>query len=124
MGIALAQLIADRGSDVELILGPTKETVEHEKVTVTSVKSASEMLAAVQSRWNQSDLGIFSAAVSDYRPAAPANQKIKKSEDSLQIELVKNPDILLWAGQNKAEHQLLVGFALETENLLENGQKK
>lgn len=124
MGIALAQLLADRGAEVQLILGPTKESIEHENVSIIPVKSANEMLEAVQNRWKQIDLGIFSAAVSDYRPAAPANQKIKKTEDSLHIELVKNPDILMWAGQHKTEHQLLVGFALETENLLENGRKK
>ncbi|PWL29605.1 MAG: bifunctional phosphopantothenoylcysteine decarboxylase/phosphopantothenate--cysteine ligase CoaBC [Fluviicola sp. XM-24bin1] len=124
MGIALAQNLADRGMQVQLVLGPTKEGIDHERIEVIRVSSANEMLEAVQNRWNDADIGIFSAAVADYRPAVKADQKIKKSEDALQIELVKNPDILLWAGENKKEDQLLVGFALETENLLENGRKK
>ncbi|XOV68212.1 MAG: bifunctional phosphopantothenoylcysteine decarboxylase/phosphopantothenate--cysteine ligase CoaBC [Fluviicola sp.] len=124
MGIALAQTLADRGMQVQLILGPTKEQVVHERIEVKHIKSAKEMLQEVQEHWKNSDLGIFSAAVSDYRPSQVAEQKIKKSDASMHIELVKNPDILLWAGENKSDKQLLVGFALETENLLENGKKK
>ncbi|MCR9173343.1 MAG: bifunctional phosphopantothenoylcysteine decarboxylase/phosphopantothenate--cysteine ligase CoaBC [bacterium] len=124
MGIALARELAERGAEVHLILGPTKEQVDHERIQVTSVNSAEEMLKNVQELWKDCQLGIFSAAVSDYRPANVADQKIKKSDASLHIELVKNPDILLWAGEHKSSEQLLVGFALETENLLENGRKK
>ncbi len=124
MGIALALNLADRGAEVQLILGPTKESVSHERIEVIQVSSANEMLEAVQNRWDTCDLGIFSAAVADYRPAVKADKKIKKSDDSMHIELVKNPDILMWAGENKKNDQLLVGFALETENLLENGRKK
>ncbi|GAB5418621.1 MAG: bifunctional phosphopantothenoylcysteine decarboxylase/phosphopantothenate--cysteine ligase CoaBC [Crocinitomicaceae bacterium] len=124
MGIALANSLADKGMDVQLILGPTSESIVHERVNVTRVKSAEEMFGAVKKYWMSCNLGVFSAAVADYRPAAPADQKIKKSEEALTIELIKNPDILLWAGQNKKEDQLLVGFALETENLQENGRKK
>ncbi len=124
MGIALANALAEKGMEVQLVLGPTNESIVHERVNVTNVKSANEMFVAVKKHWNSCDLGVFSAAVADYRPAAPADQKIKKSEDALTIELIKNPDLLLWAGQNKKETQLLVGFALETENLQENGRKK
>jgi len=124
MGIALAQTLADKGMEVQLVLGPTKESIVHERVHVTAVKSADEMLEAVKQHWNTSNLGIFSAAVADYRPAIQADQKIKKDADELSITLVKNPDILFWAGANKSDEQLLVGFALETENLLENGRKK
>jgi phosphopantothenoylcysteine decarboxylase/phosphopantothenate--cysteine ligase len=62
--------------------------------------------------------------VADYRPVTVANEKIKKKEDSMNIELIKNPDILKWAGENKKTDQLLVGFALETDNLLENAKTK
>lgn len=124
MGIALAQSLAERGMKVQLVLGPTKESVSSENIRVIKVKSAIEMLAAVQNNWSEADLGIFSAAVADYRPATPADQKIKKNDETLTIEFIKNPDILLWAGEHKAESQLLVGFALETEDLLENGRKK
>ena len=89
-----------------------------------SVTTADEMLKAVQQHWATAQMGIFSAAVSDYRPEQVAEQKIKKSEESLTVNLVKNPDILFWAGTQKKEDQLLVGFALETNNLLENGTAK
>jgi phosphopantothenoylcysteine decarboxylase/phosphopantothenate--cysteine ligase len=82
------------------------------------------MLKAVQLHWNNSSYGIFSAAVADYRPKSIADQKIKKNDDELSIELIKNPDILKWAGDTKSSDQLLVGFALETNHLLENGKKK
>lgn len=124
MGIAIAQNLADRGAEVQLILGPTKESVSHERIHVHPVSSANQMLEKVQQHWAKSDLGVFSAAVADYRPSVVADQKIKKSEDSMHIELVKNPDILMWAGAHKSDDQLLVGFALETENLIDNGQKK
>jgi len=77
----------------------------------------------VQEEWDSCDFGVFSAAVADYRPAEIAEQKIKKSEDEMVLKLVKNPDILKWAGENKTK-QVLVGFALETNNLRENAQKK
>jgi phosphopantothenoylcysteine decarboxylase/phosphopantothenate--cysteine ligase len=124
MGIALAAELAEKGMEVQLVLGPTKESLTHERVQVIQVKSADQMLKAVQENWTSADLGIFSAAVADYRPATVADQKIKKNEETLTLELVKNPDILHWAGERKQEHQLLVGFALETENLVDNGRKK
>lgn len=124
MGIALAETLAEKGVEVHLILGPTKEKVKNEEVRVVNVTSADEMLTAVQYHWSAADLGIFAAAVADYRPVNKAEQKIKKDADQLRIDLVKNPDILAWAGENKTDDQLLVGFALETENLVENGRKK
>jgi phosphopantothenoylcysteine decarboxylase/phosphopantothenate--cysteine ligase len=70
------------------------------------------------------DIGIFAAAVADYRPKNVVNEKIKKNDDSLVIEFVKNPDILAWAGSVKKDIQILVGFALETNNMLANGKSK
>jgi len=124
MGFEIAQNCIDRGADVILISGPTKFRLETNGLTFVSIRSASEMLESVKLNWGNCDLGVFAAAVADYRPKEVASQKIKKSEDSLTIELVKNPDILSWAGENKKNHQVLVGFALETNNLIENATSK
>lgn len=124
MGFEIAKDCLRKGANVVLVSGPTKEVLAHPNVTLLSVNSADEMLEIVQSEWHNCDYGIFSAAVADYRPKDKVYQKIKKSEDSLTLELVKNPDILAWAGENKKESQTLVGFALETNNLLENSKDK
>lgn len=123
-GIILAEECANRGANVILVLGPSKQTTNHPKVNLIPVKSAQQMLDAVQSHWKSSDVGIFSAAVADYRPGNPADSKIKKKDDKLTIELIKNPDILLWSGQNKSSQQYLVGFALETDNEIANAKGK
>jgi phosphopantothenoylcysteine decarboxylase/phosphopantothenate--cysteine ligase len=124
MGFEIAKDCLRKGAVVVLVCGPTKEVLSHPNVTLMPVQSAEEMLEIVQSEWNNCDYGIFSAAVADYRPKDKISQKIKKSGDSLTLELVKNPDILAWAGENKQESQILVGFALETNNLLENSKDK
>jgi phosphopantothenoylcysteine decarboxylase/phosphopantothenate--cysteine ligase len=124
MGFAIAEELLAQGAHVELVCGPTKLSLNHPNLSFTSVKSADEMLLAVQSLWSRMDIGIFSAAVADYRPKISAAQKIKKTEDDLTIELVKNPDILAWAGVNKSENQSLVGFALETNDVFENAKSK
>jgi phosphopantothenoylcysteine decarboxylase/phosphopantothenate--cysteine ligase len=124
MGFSLAEKCLNEGALVQLITGPTKLNLNHPNLTITKVQSAKEMMEAVQFVWMNSEIGIFSAAVADYRPKNSASQKIKKTEDELTIELVKNPDILAWAGENKSKNQLLVGFALETNNVLENAKLK
>lgn len=124
MGYAIAESLAQKGADVLLISGPSTMITKHPSIQLKKVVSASEMLEAVQNAWKTMDGGIFSAAVADYKPKHIATEKIKKSENELTIELVKNPDILKWAGENKKENQLLVGFALETNNSLENGTEK
>jgi phosphopantothenoylcysteine decarboxylase/phosphopantothenate--cysteine ligase len=123
-GVLLADECAKRGAKVTLVSGPTNSKVKDPGIKVVSVKSAQEMMDAVQKHWSAMDVGIFSAAVADYRPVSAANEKIKKSDEEMTIKLVKNPDILMWAGQNKKDHQYLVGFALETENEVDNGFKK
>jgi phosphopantothenoylcysteine decarboxylase/phosphopantothenate--cysteine ligase len=123
-GVILADEFADRGAEVILILGPSSYNAKHPNVNQINVTSAQQMFDTVKMYWNQCDIGVFSAAVADYKPAKPANQKIKKKDDELTLELVKNPDILLWAGQHKSKKQYLVGFALETNNEIENAQKK
>lgn len=124
MGFEIAQNILDRGGEVILITGPTKLDLEHENLELIKIKSANEMLSKVQENWFGSDLGVFAAAVADYRPKNIADQKIKKKEENINIELIKNPDILSWAGENKKQNQVLVGFALETNNLIENAISK
>tara|TARA_B110000046_G_C13010047_1_gene406248 strand:- start:449 stop:1645 length:1197 start_codon:yes stop_codon:yes gene_type:complete len=123
-GVLLADACAARGAKVTLVTGPTHEKVKDHRIEVISVETALEMYAAVQANWAQIEIGIFSAAVADYRPAAPEIEKIKKKTAQMAIDLVKNPDILSWAGANKTEQQYLVGFALETNNEIENAQGK
>lgn len=123
-GVLIADAAAARGAEVVLVTGPTHQRVSDKQITVVSVQSALEMKAEVEKHWSSSTIGVFSAAVADYRPANPAEEKIKKKTDALTIELVKNPDILAWAGSQKTANQYLVGFALETTNEVENGRSK
>lgn len=124
MGFALAEALAKRGASVVLISGPTALTLQHENLSYFSVSSAAEMLCVVQEHWNTCDIGIFAAAVADYRPENKQEQKIKKQADQMQITLVKNPDILAWCGLNKTNMQRTIGFALETENGEVNAKEK
>jgi len=124
MGFALAENFAKRGASVTLITGPTALKAEHNGINTIHVTSAVEMFEAVRAHWIDMDLGVFSAAVADYRPLNPAGEKIKKSMESLSIELIKNPDILAWAGEHKKASQLTIGFALETNNAMENAMEK
>jgi len=123
MGYALANELLDRGASVTLVSGPTKEELNHNNLNLIKISSAEQMFKAVQDNWKKVDGGIFAAAVADYRPKTIEDKKIKKKSDELTIELIKNPDILAWAGENK-ENQLLIGFALETNDLIENAQSK
>jgi phosphopantothenoylcysteine decarboxylase/phosphopantothenate--cysteine ligase len=120
MGFALAEICLQKGALVTLISGPTNLKIEYENLRIIDVVSAEEMLVAVQEHWTYQDAGIFAAAVADYRPKIKEDQKIKKKSDELTLELVKNPDVLGWAGKQKMNNQLLVGFALETNNELKN----
>jgi len=91
---------------------------------VLHVSSAEEMMQMVKKQWDKCQIGIFSAAVADYRPRKAADQKIKKNEDEMAIELVKNPDILGWAGSVKKADQFLTGFALETNKVVDYATAK
>lgn len=126
MGISLAEKALKEGAEVHLILGPSAENTSHlHNCQISRVESAQEMFEAVKKELSRIDLGIFSAAVSDYRPKNPADKKIKKQGDHLDMELVKNPDILEYAGSVKKQYGYkLVGFALETNNEEENAIKK
>ncbi|MFZ4931390.1 bifunctional phosphopantothenoylcysteine decarboxylase/phosphopantothenate--cysteine ligase CoaBC [Chryseobacterium sp. Mn2064] len=123
MGFSLAEEAAKRGAKVILISGPSAQTIIDPNVDVYRVTSAKEMLAKVFEFYDKIDIGIASAAVADYAPKEVAKEKIKKNDENLTIELVKNPDILKTMGEKK-KHQFLVGFALETQNEEENAKGK
>ncbi len=124
MGYRIAEDFLKRGAKVILVSGPTNENLQHPNLTLLEIESAEEMLKEVQGNWKKADIGVFAAAVADYRPKTKEEQKIKKKDEELILTLVKNPDILLWAGQHKSEKQFLVGFALETNNAIEHAQTK
>jgi len=123
MGFALAEEAAARGMEVILISGPTQQHLQNPKIKRIDINSAKEMYNEVFQYFKDVDIAIMSAAVADYAPKNFSKNKIKKKEDSLTIELVKNPDILRKMGEEK-KNQFLVGFALETNNEEENAQKK
>lgn len=124
MGVALADAAARRGAEVTLVLGPSRLSPLDARVQVLPVQTAEEMLQAAEKAYPGADIGILAAAVADYRPREAAARKIKKTGDVLKLELVKNPDIAATLGQRKKPGQLLVGFALETDNELANAQSK
>ena len=116
MGVAIAEEFARRGAEVKLVLGPDSVTPADERITVTRVTSADEMLAACNVFYGESDITVLAAAVADYKPADIAKQKIKKETESMTLQLVRTPDIAERLGQQKNDHQILVGFALETND--------
>lgn len=123
MGFSLAEEASKRGAKVILISGPSFQTINDPNVELHKVTSAKEMLTKVFEFYDSIDIGIASAAVADYAPKDVAKEKIKKNDENLTIELVKNPDILKTMGEKKT-HQFLVGFALETQNEEENAKGK
>lgn len=123
MGFELAECAANMGAEVILVSGPSVLDVTHNRITLVRVNTAQEMHDTVHKYYETVDVGIAAAAVSDYRPKTIATQKIKKAGDEMTIVLEKSPDILLSMGEKKAK-QLLVGFALETQNEVENAKKK
>lgn len=125
MGIALADAAAAKGAEVTLVLGPTALRPVHAGIRVMTVHTAVEMHDAAVKVFPDSDVAILVAAVADFRPAAPSNQKIKKQGDApMTLELVQNPDIAATLGQSKRANQLVVGFALETQDGLTNAAAK
>ena len=125
MGFALAQALADAGAEVELVAGPTSLKIDHPRVKVTRIESAREMYAAATEVFPHCNGAILSAAVADYRPSECADHKLKKNgSEGMHLDLVQNPDILATLGQMKRDGQLLVGFALETDNEMDNAHKK
>ena len=123
MGYAIAQAAADRGAQVVLVSGITNLPAPR-NVKLIKVESAREMQSSIETYFPDCDITIMAAAVSDYRVKDIAEQKIKKSDEVMTIELVKNPDILKGLGEKKTAKQYLVGFAAETQNVLEYAQGK
>ena len=123
MGYAIAQAAAQRGAEVLLVTGPSALAIPA-NVKGVKVETTNEMLEAVMEAYDKMDVVIKAAAVADYRPRDVADQKIKKkTDDALTVVMDKNPDILKELGARKA-HQVLVGFAAETQNLLDNAREK
>jgi phosphopantothenoylcysteine decarboxylase/phosphopantothenate--cysteine ligase len=123
MGIAVAEVMQQRGAIVTLVLGPTSQKVNG-GIKVVPVQSAQQMYEACMEVFEETDIAIMSAAVADYTPVQKAPQKIKKSEETFTIELTRTKDILKTLGKSKNSRQLLVGFALETNNEKEYAKKK
>lgn len=122
MGYAIAKVAAQMGAEVTLVSGPTQLDTPV-GVNRINIESASEMYDVFMERMDEQDIIIKTAAVADYRPANPSEQKIKKSDGELSLSFVRNPDILKSIGERK-RHQVLVGFAAETENVLEYAKGK
>ena len=124
MGYALADELAGRGAAVTLVSGPVSLTAQNNKVEIVKVTSAAEMHAACLSLADDYDIAIMAAAVADYTPAVVAGQKIKKGGEDLSLILKKTKDILADLGNKKKSRQVLVGFALETDDGISQAAKK
>ncbi|WP_429412421.1 phosphopantothenoylcysteine decarboxylase domain-containing protein [Roseimarinus sediminis] len=124
MGYSLANELASRGARVLLVSGPVALTVNHPNIQLIKVTSALEMHREAVNLFPGTDGAIMCAAVADYRPSQQFGQKMKRKSDQLKIELIPNPDIAASLGEIKKEKQVLVGFALETNNELENASAK
>ena len=123
MGYAIARAAMQRGANVTLVSGKTAlRPVPF--VDFVSVVSAEDMFRAVSERANEQDIIIKAAAVADYRPVTVADNKIKKKDGNSEIKLERTTDILAWLGKNRREGQVLCGFSMETENLIENSRTK
>ena len=123
MGYALAKMAVLRGADVTLVSGPVS-IQPFAGIKTVSVRSAQQMFEAVTQRSAENDVIIMCSAVADYRPTVCADQKVKKHDGDMSIALTRTKDILGYLGEHKREGQLLVGFSMETENLIENSRAK
>jgi len=123
MGYALAEAAARRGASVTLVTGPTTLSPPS-GVEGIEVQTAADMNEAVQARRTEADYVFMAAAVADYTPADPSSSKRKKGEEGLVLHLRRTPDILKTLGAHKRPDQVLVGFALETDDVLENARRK
>lgn len=124
MGYAIAEALYLAGAKVILISGPVSITPKYEGIQLIKVTTASEMLDVCMQYQQSYDFGVFSAAVADYTVSTPSVQKIKKEKENLELTLVKTVDIIGLMGAHKAQHQKIIGFALETENEYDNARTK
>ena len=123
MGYSLAETALSLGAEVKLISGPTNQSISSENIKIVHIKTGNELLEAIRNDYNNSDIVIMAAAVSDYKPIEFSEKKIKKDNNELNIKFEKTTDILFELGQNK-KNQILVGFALENNNELSNAINK
>ncbi|MBE6852631.1 MAG: bifunctional phosphopantothenoylcysteine decarboxylase/phosphopantothenate--cysteine ligase CoaBC [Ruminococcus sp.] len=123
MGFAIARRAMLRGAKVVLVKGPSNEEVPP-FINVIDVVSAQEMFEAVRDNFESCDIIVKSAAVADYRPSSVSDQKIKKKNDDMSIELERTEDILAYIGKHRKPEQFICGFSMETENMLENSREK
>ncbi len=124
MGFAIAEELARKGAEVILVTGPSTQTIHNNTIHRVDVESSDEMYEASLKYFADSDIAVLSAAVSDYKPEQIANQKIKKSSAPMELKLVMTRDILSELGHRKKKNQMLVGFALETDNEIANAKEK
>lgn len=124
MGVALAKELAARGAQVELVAGPGVQDPANKGIHLHRVTTAQEMYTVCTERYPHMDLAIMSAAVADYTPETVASEKIKKTDGGMELSLIKTKDILKELGLRKNQHQVLVGFALETNNEKANALQK
>jgi phosphopantothenoylcysteine decarboxylase/phosphopantothenate--cysteine ligase len=125
MGFSLAKTAASLGAEVTLITGPTSLNIIDNNISIINIVTADEMFLETKKHFKSSDISILSAAVSDFKPKIRSDKKIKKKDNNLlSIDLVENIDILQFLGQKKSKNQILVGFALETDNEIKNALLK
>ena len=123
MGYALAKMAVLRGAQVTLVSGPVS-IAPFAGIETVAVRSAQQMFEAVSERSTDSDVVIMCSAVADYKPVGYSEQKMKKGDNDMSIPLTRTQDILGWLGDHKQAGQVLVGFSMETENLIENSRQK
>lgn len=124
MGFAIAEALAQEGASVNLVSGPTHQHTQNANINVISVMSAEDMYKRCNELFPNTDIAVLSAAVADYKPKHVADQKIKKKDEDISLELVKTHDIAASLGKLKHNGQIIVGFALETEKEKANALKK
>ena len=124
MGYALAETLAEKGAEVTLISGPVSLKPKHSNIKLISVESAEEMFKAADKNFPLCNIAIFAAAVSDYTVINTSETKLKKKSDDLTLKLSPSKDIAAETGKLKKENQITVGFALETDNEIQNAEKK
>ncbi len=124
MGVAIAEVLAQQGASVELILGPSKLSSTVPNVQTTRVQTAQEMYEVATKYFKKADIAVMAAAVADYRPKTIADKKLKKGDFDLTIPLERTQDIAATLGKVKKKKQLIIGFALETNDALKNAKGK
>ena len=123
MGVAIAVALANEGAEVTLVAGPMQISVPA-NINHIKIETASEMYDACYAKFQDSDIAVMAAAVADYTPANPSDKKVKKKQDEWNLPMTKTIDILAECGKVKKNHQIMIGFALETDNEIEHAQEK